>query len=290
MKRPIIIKQNGKVTKIDETVNNIDSTSNETAATLQESNEEDEPVLKANPKLQKIAGSKKMKKYRPYSRYKPVIIAISSAIVIGCVLSIIMFQVFVNVETGFNDQAVQSIPALSTNNKQDSVSQNEETKMYSIDPIQGYILQTGVFSEQENAETWAQQFEEFPTITWPRGDQYFLISGIAPSKETANQLIESLLMQNEEYFIKEWMISPDEIELTEDEFEWFQTFQKSLVEAIQKVSGKEEGALDEIKTLSSIQSEKLGPLVEKVKTVNDSNTKEIQQSLLELLYLFETIE
>lgn len=288
MKRPIIIKQNGKITEIKEPESNIDSTNKETAATLQESNEKDKPVLERKPTLEKVSVPKKKSSFR---MYKPAIIAICSAIIIGCVLSVIMFQVFVNVEAGLNEQSVQSIPALATDKNQDNDAvKTGEANIYSFDQIHGFILQTGVFSEQENADTWANHFEGIPMITWQRDNQYFLLSGIAPSQEAAEQLVGTLNMQDEDYFIKEWTVAPLEIELTEEEYNWLQTFHKALVTAIQKVGEDEGGALDEIKSLSSIQSDKLSPLVDEVTSIKDSNSIEIQQSLLNLLYQYEMMK
>ncbi|RKQ17945.1 SPOR domain-containing protein [Oceanobacillus bengalensis] len=289
-RKSIIVKQNGKVTKIIEhKAKNIHTSNQEAAATLKESGDDQIPAYERKTDLKKV---KPFKKSSKFSTFKPIAIAITSAIIIGLVLSVIMFQVFVNVEDGSAGQALTSVPV---SNADEEVAVNDTdkpigTSVYSIDSIQAFVLQAGVFSEMANAEEWATQFQQAgaPTLIWEKDNQYFLLVGVSETKEQAEKIATELSTADHDIFVKEWSTNSYEIELTEEENEWLQHFRESWLSAVQLVS--ENNTLTQAHFETNLEgSEKLSTLLEETKAIEEVSGREAQQVLLHLLMEYEKL-
>lgn len=158
------------------------------------------------PTFTRKVHSLKQSDRRKNARFKPIIIAVSSALSVGFVLGFIMLHFITNIgeETrkGENHASVHAdtIKASST----DDVS---------LSKMNAYVLQAGVFSEKENAKEWQDNFLEagFETIIWERDDQYYLFAGITDTEEQAKILKESFAASHIDVFIKEWLVEGQEI-------------------------------------------------------------------------------
>ncbi|RLL47958.1 SPOR domain-containing protein [Oceanobacillus piezotolerans] len=289
--KKIIIKQNGKVTNfIEKKGKNTPPSNQEYAATLHESIDESHSTYERKTDLASVKSSKD----RPEGKkVKPVFITISSAVLIGVFLSILMFQIFVKVENGFISQ-----PGVLQGNEA-HVNKQEETpkgpsSTYSAEPLKVHILQAGVFSESDNAETWAAGLKEahLPNVIWRRDNQFYLMLGLAPTKEAANAVMNQINTGEYDIFVKEWTTNTLQLGLTESEQEWLQLFRTSWESSVQSIAESNNADLASFDSLKEkqIESETLSPLIEIVNSLEVTNETQAQQVLLDLMYEYEQLE
>src|SRR5699024_3163233 len=110
----------------------------------------------------------------------------------------------------------------------DVKEQPENKVMMTLKQMKAYVIQLGVFSEQENADIWSKTYAQagFPSISFQRENQYFLFTGVANTEEKAKEFAEILLKEEIEVYVKEWETDEKEIKLTEEESKWIQLFQE----------------------------------------------------------------
>src|SRR5690625_4907360 len=101
-----------------------------------------------------------------------------------------------------------------------------EEKMKEFEPINIFVIQGGVFSEEENAKSRIKQFEKlhFPAISWERDGTYYIFSGMYTSEEKAKQFVKEMDAQGLEVYVKEWDINVGKQMVTEMDYNWIQTF------------------------------------------------------------------
>ncbi|WP_085991778.1 SPOR domain-containing protein [Oceanobacillus senegalensis] len=291
-KNQIIVKENGKViNKYPD--QSIQSSNLESAATLQES---DEPVQPFDRKtdLSNVTLQNKTSKFK---MFKPVIIAIASAILIGSILSVIMFQILIDVESDITGQSLTALPASSDEAESDeNVNHNgNEMSKYSLEPISGFVLQAGVFSEMENAEAWAANFSSLglPTIVWQRNNQYYLLLGITATKEKATNLAEELNTGEFDVYVKEWSTKSQELQLTEAEYSWLQQFQQSWQTVLESLISSNSLSKDNWNSLTNNQvseSNTLSKLLGLTLNTETLSGLEAHQQMLEIMYAYENIK
>lgn len=173
---------------------------------------------------------------------QPIAIASISAILIGSVLGIVMLNMFANLEDSPVNQVshIDSIQKSNTTDSDRSGSTDTEHTTMTLEAINGFVLQAGVFSTKQNAESWAESFVNngFPTVVWERDSKYFLLAGIAHTRERAEELAADFKQHNLEVFIKEWNTPKVEIEVTSKEKEWLlslnELWNSSLVSAAEQ--------------------------------------------------------
>ncbi|WP_156291201.1 SPOR domain-containing protein [Oceanobacillus salinisoli] len=291
--KQIIVKENGKVIRKypDQLLH---SSNRESAATLQES--DDDPVQTFERKM--ISPEATLKKSSKFTMFKPILIAISSAIAIGLVLSVIMFQVLIDVEDGLANQTVTGMQATNGNQLDEEEVTNQtasdgavESSSYTLEPLQAFVLQAGVFSEKENAEVWADNFSNIglPSLIWQRGEQYFLLIGLADSKEQAGNIVNDLDTGEYDLFVKEWSTTQGEVDLTEQEQNWLVSFQQTWQENISKTDNLSKDNWGDLPTNKISESEKLSAFVNSIENMETLNGIEAQQHLLQLMYEYELL-
>ncbi|WP_080874231.1 SPOR domain-containing protein [Oceanobacillus timonensis] len=157
--------------------------------------------------------------------WKPILISAGSAILVGTIMGFFLIRMFGQVDTPTStENPSQTTPAVTQAEQEEA---SPDTVTASLDPLESYILQAGVFSEEENAESLIAGLTDLniPTAFFERDGEFFLMAGVTPSEDTAESLAASLSDNQAELYVKEWNTQPKEIEMTEAERDWITAFQ-----------------------------------------------------------------
>jgi stage II sporulation protein B len=284
-KNPIIIKENGKLMK-QNLKQNINSSKRESAATLHES--DDDPIKTFESKS--VLAEATHKKTSKNSLLKPILIAVISAIIIGAILSVIMFQVLIDVKASYSNQESVNIPTAtqSENGKEKTNGDHSDNTAVTLAALHGFVLQGGVFSEQENAETWAKNFSDsgLPAMIWNRGDQYFLLLGLTETKAQAESIVNQL-DKNYDLYIKEWETRQGDVSLTKEEQEWLLAFQQKWEENVKQSDNISKDSWAELS--KDTKSDRLKSLVDQIEQIESVSGLEGQKYLLNLMFEYEKL-
>ncbi|RDW21660.1 SPOR domain-containing protein [Oceanobacillus chungangensis] len=294
-KKKVIIKQNGKVINQQkhQSIRKLADTNfyqGEQAATVQESeqdNVDEEVQTFASLKQPKMQQGKKTGRFRSL---RTLLIAIGSAIIIGSVLSYVMFQIFVIVD---GNQAADPGLATTPINQRD----NQEaipTQAHSLISLNAFVLQAGVFSNKTNADEWMNIFADagLEAIVWEKDDQYFLFLGVAATKEQAKTIATGLTTEFD-IFVKEWSTAEGEVKLTDGEFQFVQQFTEDFQTALSVLSDPLATLPENIFTEPSEQtvadSEILGSITSEISKINELTSTEANLSLLRLMNQYDQL-
>ncbi|WP_176330243.1 SPOR domain-containing protein [Oceanobacillus rekensis] len=286
--KAVLVEDNGKQLKYklnDRT--NQSSANKELAATLDDSDDAEDsvPVITGLNKPKKTHN----KKQHRFHYLKPILIAVTSAIIIGSILGLGMLRLFVDVEGDVTGQA-------PNNNNPSTVTEKNEAAsdgvIVQLDPLEAHILQAGIFSEKENAEQWSDNYaaEGIPTITWERDNQYFLIAGVANTKEDAKFLADELKKNGSvDLYVKEWATINGDLELTADEENWLVQFQAEWRDSLKNLSEQNTFSTEiwsDLLAAKPDQTEKLSSLLSSISNSVD-NANHLQ--LLQWMYHYEQL-
>jgi len=177
---------------------------------------------------------------------------------------------------------------LDTNTKD---TPKEDTSKITLSSIRAFVLQGGLFSEEENAKEFASKYnsKNIKTVIWERDSQYYLITGLANSMESAKDLRDQQEGDGLEVFVKGWESPSIDVQLAKNESEWFQSFHDLLVKSIDGITGEGSIPVDDWSTLideNKIESEKVNAFKEKIepytKNIKKGETSDMQYELLEI--------
>lgn len=222
-------------------------------------------------------------------KMKQIIVAICSSLVIGMMLGLFTLQM--SKQENQQDAAVVNS---STTDEQD------EGNLRNIDSIQVYVVQGGVFSEEENIKEWEGKFNnlQFPTQKWKRGNEFYLLTGVSGSLETANKLAKEMDEQGLDAFVKEWETAEASLNVTSADYKWLLLFREQLLKSLDSVDNGNGLLEDDWQELTE-QINGLSPQVQgfqevvqhSIEAVNtaESTRKEMQLFLLQLLHDYEQI-
>ncbi|WP_121605432.1 hypothetical protein [Virgibacillus sp. Bac332] len=235
-KRKITVWENGKQVKLYVNKNReIPSGRNEQAAALSDSEDEKIPPYTrvSDTKPSKFAMHK-----RKWKEFKPAILSVLSALVIGSFLGIMMLNMFIMIEDDNHMSGNQNSSAAVTNDDdQDNDKQADRSaSSVRLDEIRAYVLQGGVFSEKANADVRAGSYRDrgVPVTIWERGDQYFLFIAAATTETQAEQLQQGLVDTDmDDIYVKEWSTGNITTDLTRDENSWAQSFIKTWKDTLE---------------------------------------------------------
>lgn len=287
-KKPILVEKNGKKWTYKLPTEEFSSSSEESAAAQEKQEQDKLPVLTTLKKSKKGFPNKKNQKS---FQLKPLIMAVISAVIIGSVLGFTLIRMFVQVDSP--SSANGAIPTVGgVNNAENSVTVSTES--YQIEPLQSYIIQAGIFSEEPNAVEWQKKYTDLDikTIIWQREDQYFLLAGVAPTKELGQSIAESLSQQgNVDLYVKEWSTADGEVELTKEEVQWIDSFHSFWQTEL----------TNQLNATDPITSDKIQPLIESVpkethainklvETLNETSGEPSSQQLLSLMHEYEILQ
>lgn len=234
-KKPIVVRIDGKQAKEkfnrerNRNIEVVEKIGIEEAAAMEESSEnnihtfarEYDPTLKL---------SKTKKQNTNLNMFKPIIIAIISAITIGSIMGFVMLKIIVNFDNDVNaTPAYQTIPGQGQDDQNKSV-EDETTSggtLITLDSMSAFVLQGGVFSSASNAEAESSKFidQGYSPVIWEKDSQYYLLVSSGLSKEDLQDDINVLVGSGIDVYAKEWVIGESEIKLSEEESNWVSSFQ-----------------------------------------------------------------
>lgn len=174
-----------------------------------------------------------------YTRFKHVIFASFSAIIIGVLLGVTLLTLLPNLngeEVTIAEQ--QEVSSERNEKKETSTVENSSAE---IEEMKGIVLQAGVFQKKESAEELIFTIEQlgFPAFLWEQEGQYLLFCGVTETKERANQLAAELEESGIEIYVKDWSTREFSMNLTEEENHWINDIQQLWRESLQKHEQKE---------------------------------------------------
>ena len=276
-KGPIIIKENGKRLKIYPDYSLKKESETESAATLES------PKDESIPEYVRYTNNRPGKNpHRSFKIFQPIIVAILSAIIIGSVLSFVMFQVFVSVEEDLANQSqIQQLPAAADSNTANETA--AEKSLFSLEAIHSFVLQAGVFSEKANADQLAGELakSDIPSFVWERDGQFFVFVGALANKAQGEKLAEKY--SEVELYVKEWSTLPGEIELNDEEISWFTAFREQFINQLQS---EDQNLTFSVESLPEINESEI---VQSFKETVEKNDMSMPISLLKIMYAYEQI-
>ncbi|MFC0299880.1 hypothetical protein ACFFIS_03440 [Virgibacillus soli] len=223
-KRSIVVKLNEHTQK--------DHTSREHAAALesienQQRSEEEIPSFYRN--YTDFQYNKEKKRRDVPVMIKKFFVASISAIIIGSLFGIIMLKMFSNLDNQQTSEPQYSNQYNSTSGDMESDAEDKQRgakEKYTLQPLQMFVLQGGLFSEQVNAESGAEQFLKVghAGVVWEREGQYFLFVGLAETEQQAKTLVKSMQDESFETFVKPLQVDEITIELSKAEHTWYTKF------------------------------------------------------------------
>ena len=240
-------------------------------------------VQSGNAVKKEIEGERIPTYYRPSSnkpvrnkRLIPIFLTILSASVVGIVLGLILMQMFVVLEDHPVAENSSAPTVASTSGDQNTLSQ--------LPVLSGYVLQAGVFTERDNAEEWLTTYEtnNIPGIIWERDAQYFLLTGIYATEAEAKLKATEYKADGYDIFAKPWSTTEKEINLTDAEGKWVNTFQETWNTSL---TGKDVESLVALHA-SAPETEQFGNLLSQLET--EANTGN-DQFYLDLMYTYEQL-
>lgn len=223
--------------------------------------------------------------------FKPIIIAIISAIIIGSIMGFIMLKIIVNFD---NDLTVTQDYVAPTNGEENgnegTTTTSTETSQYKIDAMSAYVLQGGVFSSVAGAEVESEKFVDagYSPVIWEKDNQFFLLVDLGLSKEALQQDVTSLKESGIEVYAKEWQLSEQELELTKEEHEWIVSFQDKWKLSLE-TGNIEAEQWQQIVDQAPTQSEKLSSLVRSIEENVSADDKNTEGVLLKTWKTFATV-
>jgi stage II sporulation protein B len=226
--------------------------------------------------------------------FKPFMIAVISALMIGSLFGVLMLRMFVTVDgpevAGNNNPAAVNIDEEEEQNKEEA----SEKMLQSVEfaSINAYVLQAGIFSERANAETEAADFaaENTPVMVWPRDDQYFLFAGVEKSAEAAAQDASKLETEEFELYSKTWDTPAFELSITPEEEAWLESYLTWWDDALTSPETEETAdGLVQLTASFSDESNQLTPLYEKMAAM-ENNNEVTDIDLLELWYAYASLQ
>ncbi len=233
-----------------------------------------------------------------FSAFKPIILASVSAIIIGSVLGFFMLNMFVDIDKGLSQQNY-TVPAAvddeetSKEGSETESASDEVTSSTPIESVNAFVLQAGKFEGEANANEMKSKFNQagFSAMIWTRDNYYYVLAGIAKSKDQANQLAKEFNDHQLEVFVKNWNTEPGDIKLTNDEVNWLKAYNKQWTESLTLLNKNEklseDGWANTVNTIPG-DSKKIGEfttfLKKEISGLVKANKWQEQRILLNLWY------
>lgn len=224
----------------------------------------------------------------------PFLTATFTAILIGLFVGLVMLNMFTKKEDHATTGDYQPVAHEEVN---DADQTQTEGKQSTLKQMNAYVLQLGVFSEQENANAWSDTYQlaGFPSIHFQRESQHFLFAGIAHTEEKAKELSAKLLNNDVEVYVKEWTTDEIEVELSAEESKWLSEFQELWGETLQSLNNQEGILLKEWSSLIEdhpLKSEEITQLVKAIQLLIENgdeveNDFEQQNDLLNIWKVYD---
>jgi len=260
-----------------------DSVERASAATL-----ENEPEETDFTTLTAVKSANKGKSKRN-SVWKTILISGGSAIFVGTVIGFFLFRMFVQVDTPTGADNPSQTSLAVTQAEQEETS--PEVVATSLASLETYILQAGVFSEQENADSLIASLTNLniPSLFFEREGEFYLMAGVASSEDAAQSLAASLSDNQAELYVKPWSTQTKEIEMTEAESEWITAFQAFFDEQLQQTDSNQPIADEEIAALVDKAPEESAMIDELLNSLTEMQGEPSSYQLLSWMKIYDEL-
>ncbi|WP_010099008.1 hypothetical protein [Ornithinibacillus scapharcae] len=231
-KRQVVVRIDGNTSNSslnrDKFTNKTDARSHNEMAAAEESGENDIHTF-AREYDSTLAITKSGKKSQTnFDIFKPIIIAIVSAVTIGSIMGFVMLKIIVNFDNDLNGTPAVLVPTDGEKKKDNGAATDNANKgTYILESMSAFVLQGGVFSSLENAEAESSKFIEngYNPVIWEKDSQFFLLVHLGLTKEDLQDDTSTLMTNGIEAYAKEWQIVEKEVEVSKEEYEWLASFQ-----------------------------------------------------------------
>ncbi|QDP40748.1 SPOR domain-containing protein [Radiobacillus deserti] len=168
--------------------------------------------------------------------------AAGAAIIVGVTLGFVMLKMFAGIEEGSQETAGSAITQ-TTNTAEKGASSGSEsgaaTGDVNTEALAATVVQTGVFSSNENAAKRTSEIKGtgYAAMVWPQGEQFFVLTGLASSEQTAEALASSLTSSGVEAIVKPWETTSAKASVSEKGAEWIQQFPQLWKDSLTLLEG-----------------------------------------------------
>lgn len=218
-----------------------------------------------------------------FDMFKPIIIAIISAAVIGSIMGFIMLKIIVNFDNDINGTPAVQVPS---GNEEKSNGASTKKGTYALEAMSAFVLQGGVFSSVENAEAESAKFLEngYTPVIWEKDSQFYLLVHLGMTKEELQDDTTSLMNNGIEAYAKEWQLMEKEVEVTEAEYAWLTSFQENWNVSLGE--GKIDNSkwtklIEQVPADSALLSNLVSLLTDQLEALETKDHKQILLAMLE---------
>lgn len=232
-------------------------------------------------------------------KWKPVVIAILSAICMGSIFGMIMLKVVGSLDDNGNtaSSANMAMNDKEENDGNDNEVASEDESSFTLPELEAFVLQGGVYEEEDSVDDWKASFQEaaFSPIVWEQDDKYYLLVEMRYSDEEAAELATEIEETYEfEVFVKEWQTDQKELNLDKEEQEWMDSvieLWENSLETIDDDADFPEGDWEDLVKESPDENEELEEfteeLTERTDNLDKPSTEKASGFLLQIWYSME---
>ncbi len=171
-------------------------------------------------------------------------------------------------------------------------TKEEEQGVKTMKGMSFYVVQGGVFQDQNNAEKWAAAFTEkgFSAFKWQKDDQIYLLTSIATSFEDATNIAGQMQAQDLDVYVKEWEIEPYKVELPSSDYMWLEAMIQLWEKSLQLLEKEDTIPHDEWETLvkeKGLTTEAVLSLQQTIGQLLEAKTPLDEAALLEIIAAYE---
>lgn len=228
---------------------------------------------------------------------KPLVVSSLSAIVIGVLLGFIVLRMSIGgqeVQQGSASSSPSEVIADDSN--EDKGNSDLQATSVELKQLQAYVLQVGVFTEEENTGDAVDLLEKngFAAIVWENAEQYYVFTNIFSTEEQAKNSVDQLEKKEIENYAKLWTVDKQTIDATDEEVAFLQDFVETWEETVEKHTNNEvdsinswEKLVDEMPESEENAQDLIDYLDENIQQAEEAI--DIEQMLLETWHLYSQI-
>ncbi len=262
-----------------------DAVDAESAATVE--NEQEEPDFSTLSAVNSMNKGKPLRKINII--WKAILVSGVSAIFVGTIIGFILFRMFVQVDTPASaGNPTQGTTPVAQPEKEEAES---DIVTGSLDSLETYIIQAGIFSELENADPLIESLTslDIPTVFLEKDGQFYLMAGVGPSEDAVKSLAASLANNQADLYVKKWSTEAREIEMTEAESAWITEFQSFFDEQLKQADLNQPIADEEITVLVDKAPERADRIAELVTSLTEMMGKPSSYQLLNWVKVYDEL-
>ncbi|MEK4301164.1 SPOR domain-containing protein [Oceanobacillus sp. FSL W8-0428] len=262
-----------------------DAVDAESAATVE--NEQEEPDFSTLSAVNSMNKGKPLRKINII--WKAILVSGVSAIFVGTIIGFILFRMFVQVDTPASaGNPTQGTTPVAQPEKEEAES---DIVTGSLDSLETYIIQAGIFSELENADPLIESLTslDIPTVFLEKDGQFYLMAGVGPSEDAVKSLAASLANNQADLYVKKWSTEAREIEMTEAESAWITEFQSFFDEQLKQADLNQPIADEEITALVDKAPEGADRIAELVTSLTEMMGKPSSYQLLNWVKVYDEL-